>query len=303
MTPFYIVTGFLGSGKTTLLQNILDELGASKKVAVIQNEFAPTGVDGKILKQNNENFHLLEINNGSVFCVCQLNNFVQTVQKLVEDYKPEVIFLESSGLADPISVAELLQTPELNTCVALGGVITIVDAFNFQKGLAGLTRFKHQIMVADIILLNKIDLLSDASVQTIEGIRKLNPFAKIVKTKYASISWDTLSLNTGAGSAADRYVGIESEGRPTLKAMVLRSHQKIARENFDQFIDMLQHSCPRIKGFVNLSDGGVVFVQCVFETREVQLLDNYVGQSELVVFSDSLSISDLRKSFKLFANK
>ena len=109
MIPFYIVTGWLGSGKTTLLKNILSKYGNKTRIAVIQNEFAPTGVDGKELKDTGQPFELIEVNNGSVFCVCQLDNFTEALDKLALDYNPDVIFLESSGLADPISIAEILR--------------------------------------------------------------------------------------------------------------------------------------------------------------------------------------------------
>lgn len=110
MTPFYIVTGWLGSGKTTLLKKILTKFGNTKRIAVIQNEFAPSGVDGHELKNTGKPFQLIEINNGSVFCVCQLDNFMGVLEKLTNEYKPEAIYLESSGLADPISIAEILQS-------------------------------------------------------------------------------------------------------------------------------------------------------------------------------------------------
>ena len=93
--PFFLVTGFLGSGKTTFLKRILDNFALSKKIAIIQNEFAPANVDGKELKNLGKPFQILEINNGSVFCVCLLNDFVQSLEAFLEETKPEAIFLEN----------------------------------------------------------------------------------------------------------------------------------------------------------------------------------------------------------------
>ena len=76
----------------------------------------------------------------------------------MNEYQPEIVFLEASGLADPISIAELLQTPSLSNRITLDKSICLVDAVNYFKGLSTLVRFKHQLMVADVIILNKIDL-------------------------------------------------------------------------------------------------------------------------------------------------
>ena len=188
MTQFHLITGFLGSGKTTFLSNILKELAPSHKVAVIQNEFASTGIDGKELQQRVPGFKLIEINNGSVFCVCQLSNFKQTLLKLVSEYAPEQIFLEASGLADPISVVELLQVDGLKELVSLGQIISLVDAANFFKGLNGLVRFKHQVMVADKVILNKTDLADEATLSAIKKeVKQLNPFAEIMPAVFARI--------------------------------------------------------------------------------------------------------------------
>ena len=80
--PFYLITGFLGSGKTTLLKYLLNHVGSRYRIAVIQNEFAPTGMDGMELKRESPDFKLLEINNGSVFCVCQLGKSTIQGQRL-----------------------------------------------------------------------------------------------------------------------------------------------------------------------------------------------------------------------------
>lgn len=303
MVAFNLITGFLGSGKTTLLSNLLDELSSSKRIAVIQNEFAPTGIDGKELKQKNDGFKLLEINNGSVFCVCQLSNFVQSVQTLIEDYDPEIIFLEASGLADPISVIELLQTDQLKDIVSLDKIISLVDAPNFFKGLSSLVRFKHQIMVADKLIINKTDLLDDSIDNIQDELKKLNPYAEQITTTYGQVDWNELTVNEfSKGSAAERYRGQESEGRPDMKACVLRTHDKISETQLSAFIDALIKQCPRVKGYLNLDDGRVMSVHTVFDTKELLMLDNYVGPSELIAFGYGMNISILRKLFKNFTD-
>src|SRR5690554_3912120 len=243
MVPFYLITGFLGSGKTTLLSNILSELSAVKRIAVIQNEFAPSGIDGKELQQEHRDFRLVEINNGSVFCVCQLSNFVQNMQKLIEEYQPEIIFLETSGLADPISIVELLQVDELREKLTLDKSICLVDAIHFFKGLNSLVCFKHQLMVADKIIINKTDLFKGNIDDIVQEIKESNPYADIILTTYAKVKWHEFELREPVnGNAAIRFIGEKPAGRPAIVASVLRTHDKMSEGQLKAFVVELQLS-------------------------------------------------------------
>lgn len=307
MIPFYLITGFLGSGKTTLMKNILKEVGAQKRVAVIQNEFASTGIDGIELKREVPAFKLVEVNNGSVFCVCQLSNFVNSVEQLIEEYKPEVIFLETSGLADPINIAELLQMGSLATKVSLEKVITVVDAKNFFKGLHKLTRCKHQIMISDLLIVNKVDINPEAKTLIVPCVKGINPFVEIVQSTYCRIDiellWRTSDLN------AQKYIGRKSEGRPNVLAVVLRTHTAISNDGLSDFLKDMSAEVIRIKGFVNMKEGGVKAFHSVYEQIEIKNIDDYSGPSEIIAFGEGLSpqylkekFNEYSKSFKLNIN-
>ena len=83
----------MGSGKTTFLKRIIKQYSSEKKIGIIQNEFAPANIDGAELKKSGKDFNLLEINNGSVFCVCLLGDFVKSLEKFVDEYKPDDIII------------------------------------------------------------------------------------------------------------------------------------------------------------------------------------------------------------------
>lgn len=304
MVKFNLITGFLGSGKTSLLKNLLCELSKQKRIAVIQNEFASTSVDSKDLQLGSNDFELVDINNGSVFCVCQLSNFEHTLDKLLKEYHPEIVFLEASGLADPISIAELLQTPSLSDRITLDKSICLVDAANYFKGLSTLVRFKHQLMVADVIILNKIDLF-DGDIEVIKrSISDLNPFADILPSVFAEVTWEKLSdsiLHTSF--AAQRFKGQKSEGVPDMKACVLRVHDKLDIEGLKLFVGELQTKCLRIKGFVNLKDGSTVLLQSVFERLDIKPVNNYSGRTEIIAFGLDIDIVYMRQLFKKYCNK
>ena len=317
--PLYLITGFLGSGKTTLLKNILARYSDKKRIAVIQNEFAAKGIDGIELKLTGSGFKLVEINNGSVFCVCRMANFVESVQNMVEEYRPEMIFLEASGLADPINIIELLGREGLNGRVGLANVITIVDAPNFEKGRKTLTRFRHQIMIADTVLINKSDIFDGNNSRLQMQVRDINPFARIIDTTYCktdlkdliSNGEEILKFNTSClkypakynnasnfpgnmRRAAAAYTGRKPEGRPDINACVLRAHEKLTLEGLRLFVKELQDLSSRVKGFINLKNGNVMAVQTVFEHCVISQVRGYDGPSELIAFGRELTPRYLR---------
>ena len=333
--PFYLVTGFLGSGKTTFLKDVLARYSGGKRIALIQNEFAAQGVDGAELKLTGSGFKLVEINNGSVFCVCLMATFVESLQQVIKEYKPDMIFLEASGLADPINIIELLGREGLKDRVGLAHIITIVDAPNFEKGMKMLPRFRHQIMIADTVIVNKSDIFKGSYTSLSDDIRNLNPFTRIIKTTYCKTdlkdlifpddnnpeSTESVSENVGeitssrstsyeasqrnisgegnftpanVHKAAASLTGIKPGGRPEINSCVLRAHEKLTPEGLTSFINELQESSPRIKGFINLTNGNVMAVQTVFEHCDISQVSGYDGPSELVAFGRDLTPRYLR---------
>lgn len=304
MIEFNLITGFLGSGKTSLIKNILNEYSQKKRIAVIQNEFAPTGIDGKELKRSAKDFHLVEVNNGSVFCVCMLDSFIQALEKLIKDYQPEMIFLEASGLADPVNIIELLQSPQIKDHITLKYILSVVDAPNFMRGAKVLPRYRHQIMVADYVLINKTDLFAGDLSEISREIRELNPYAELSETQYCQIPAGIFySESSNSGIAAQKFVGRISEGRPSMNVGVIRTHDKISRENLMIMIRKIQNDCPRIKGYVNLLEGKIAAVQSIYDDLKIEIVDSYLGPTELIFFSEEISLKDLRVLFKKYAEK
>ena len=298
MTNFHLVTGFLGSGKTTLLKNVLEHYARSRRIAVVQNEFAASSTDGKMLEMTGHPFRLVEINNGSVFCVCILGTFIQTLERVLNEYKPEWIILEASGLSDPINIIELLQTSPLRDQIRLSQIFNVVDALNFERGMHSMPRFRHQIMVADQVLINKKDLYQGDIESLRARIREVNPFATITETSYCRIPLhEDFSPCVTVNDAARVFGKSTSGGRPEMKASVLRIQQRITMEGLDAFIGEVSVKSPRIKGFVNTTEGVVVGVQSVFGTYNKELIPDYHGPTEIIVFSENLTPGLLRGMF------
>ncbi|MBK6283442.1 MAG: hypothetical protein IPF54_13020 [Draconibacterium sp.] len=113
---------FSGSGKTTFLKRIIDKYSDEYKIGIIQNEFAPANIDGAELKKSGKDFNLLEINNGSVFCVCLLGDFVRSLEKFIDEIQPEILIIEASGLSDTTSVAEVISSGSLSEKIYLAPI-------------------------------------------------------------------------------------------------------------------------------------------------------------------------------------
>lgn len=187
--PVTVLTGFLGSGKTTLLNRILTE-NHGKRVAVIENEFGEVGVDNELVVNAEE--EIFEMNNGCICCTVRgdLIRILGNLMKRKDRF--DHILIETTGLADPAPVAQtFFVDDEMKERLALDGIVTMVDTKHIWQHIDDSDEAKEQIAFADVLLLNKIDLVEPAEVDKLEArIRQMNPAAKIYRTRDASIALD-----------------------------------------------------------------------------------------------------------------
>ena len=194
--PVTVLTGFLGAGKTTLLNRILTtEHG--KRVAVIVNEFGEVGIDNQLVVGADE--EIFEMNNGCICCTVRgdLIRIISNLLKRKERF--DYMVIETTGLADPAPVAQtFFVDDDMKRRLMLDAIVTVVDAKHIWEHLDSSPEAKEQIAFADVILLNKIDLVDAADVQRLEDrVRAINTMAKIYRTRDAQIEVDRL-LNVGA---------------------------------------------------------------------------------------------------------
>jgi len=304
--PFFLVTGFLGSGKTTFLKRILEKTPNHKKTAIIQNEFAPASIDGVELKRGEQKFELLEVNNGSVFCVCLLSDFISSLEEFVIEHQPDQVFLEASGLSDPIAIAQILQSEALQPLLYLEKVWTIIDAKHFSEKHKLITSLQHQLRIADVVILNKTDLVDEERIQLLkEEIKVLNPMASISPSSYCKLSpeeWsEELQQTAVAIKNAKQNAAVESCGRPPISAGVLKSSRKISRAHLEQFIDKYSEQTIRIKGFAKLENGEGISVQTSFQEKTYTKVDHYPGGTLLIAMGAQFNLSEFSKDYRKLA--
>ena len=292
--PFHIISGFLGSGKTTFLKRIIEKYSSQTKIGIIQNEFAPANIDGAELKQSGQDFNLLEINNGSVFCVCLLGDFVRSLEKFIDEYKPDIVVIEASGLSDTTSISEIISASSLAEKIYLASNWCLVDAQNFTKVGLMKQRVSHQIKMADVVVINKIDLVEDGLEIIQEEIKRANPFAEIKKTTFCEIDFEM-----GNSAINKFYFGeVKTLGNPNINSMVIKSGRKLSRNSLELFLNEWAPKAYRIKGFVNLKAGKTAAVQCSFDTIEVIPMENDFHPTELIAMSDQFTLKEWNRDFK-----
>ena len=206
--PVTVLTGYLGAGKTTLLNRILTE-NHGKKYAVIVNEFGEIGIDNDLIVESDE--EVFEMNNGCVCCTVR-GDLIRVVEGLVK--RPggfDGILGETTGLADPVPVAQtFFMDDDVRARAKLDAVVAIADAKHLTVSLADSPEAQEQIGFADVILLNKTDLVSAEELADVERrIRAMNPHALIHRTERCAIPLDRV-LGRGAFDL-DRILTLEPE--------------------------------------------------------------------------------------------
>src|SRR5436853_3354576 len=184
--PVTVLTGYLGAGKTTLLNRILSE-PHGKKYAVIVNEFGEIGIDNELIVGADE--EVFEMNNVCICCTVR-GDLIRILQGLMRRKgKFDAIIVETTGLADPAPVAQTFFVDEnVGGKTRLDAVVTVADAKWLKDRLKDAPEAKNQIAFADVILLNKADLVAPEELREIEmRIRGLNPYAKLHRTERCAV--------------------------------------------------------------------------------------------------------------------
>ena len=206
--PVTVLTGYLGAGKTTLLNRILSE-PHGKRYAVIVNEFGEIGIDNELVVGADE--EVFEMNNGCICCTVR-GDLIRIIEGLMRRKgKFDGIIVETTGLADPAPVAQTFFVDEnVGRKTRLDAVITVADAKWLKDRLKDAPEAKNQIAFADVILINKTDLVTDGELREVEArIRGINPYAKLHRTHRSQIALaEVLGRNA---FDLDRILDIEPE--------------------------------------------------------------------------------------------
>ncbi|AFL50970.1 G3E family GTPase [Sinorhizobium fredii] len=207
-TPVTVLTGYLGAGKTTLLNRILTE-PHGKRFAVIVNEFGEVGIDNDLIVDADE--EVFEMNNGCICCTVRgdLIRIIEALMRRRERF--DGILIETTGLADPAPVAQTFFVDEdVRSKTRLVSIITVVDARHLLGEIDRAHEAQEQLAFADTIILNKIDLVTEEAITSVEErIRCINPTAGILRSERCNL--DIASLLDRKAFDLDRILEVEPD--------------------------------------------------------------------------------------------
>lgn len=316
--PATVITGFLGSGKTTMIRNLLENANG-KRIALIINEFGDLGVDGGILKgcgiEACREEDVIELNNGCICCTVA-DDFIPTMTKLLERAdRPDHIVIETSGLALPQPLVAAFNWPEIKTQVTVDGVVTVIDAAAVAEGRFADDHdkvdaqreaddsldhespleelFEDQIHAADLIVLNKADLIDAVKLDHVKAdvsersTRRLN----MVPASFGKLGADVL-LGLGVGTESDianrkshheiHHADGHEHDHDEFESFVVESGSVTDPKAFTEQLKNIiaTHDILRLKGFVDVPGKPMRLVVQAVGQRIEHYFDRPWGQDE-----------------------
>ncbi|MFG0587723.1 zinc metallochaperone GTPase ZigA [Acinetobacter sp. YQ_14] len=285
--PVTVLSGFLGAGKTTLLNHILNNR-EGRKIAVIVNDMSDVNIDAALVRDGGAELSrtdekLVEMSNGCICCTLREDLLIE-VRRLAQDQRFDQLVIESTGISEPLPVAETFTFEDengvsLNEFARLDTMVTVVDAFNFLKDYSSIDSLQmrgeslgeedqrnvvdlliDQIEFCDVIILNKVDLINEDEKQKLFGIlHSLNPRAKIEVSEFGQVNLDrVLNTNLFDFNAAAQAPGwlkeLRGEHTPEteeygIQSFVYRARRPFHPQRFFDFINSEWKGVIRSKGF------------------------------------------------------
>ncbi|NET59801.1 MAG: GTP-binding protein [Symploca sp. SIO2E6] len=252
--PVTIITGFLGSGKTTLLNHILQNFD-NYKVAVLVNEFGDINIDSQFLNAVEED--MIELTNGCICCTIN-DNLTDAVYRVIERHEQiDYLIVETTGVADPLPIALTFLGIDLQELTQLDAILTVVDAETFISEAFNSEAANQQLMYGDMILLNKVDLVAEAELNTIEThARTIKQGARILRCEYGRVPLSLiLDVNFSESGSSQKALSAPESGASAhlandgFMSMSFQSNRPFAMEKFQQFLSyQLPDNVFRAKG-------------------------------------------------------
>ncbi|MBM3463870.1 MAG: GTP-binding protein [Armatimonadetes bacterium] len=268
MVKIHLVTGFLGAGKTTLLRRLIEKGLSGEKFVLLVNEFGEVGIDGALLKRRGHD--VMELSSGCVCCEVS-GDLVRTVRDMIDEYQPARLIMESTGIAEPARILSTLwSSQEIMARARVEPVICLVDASAFEAMMQTLGYYYFcQVQAADIVLVNKVDLVDAAAVKKVDAaIKDMNKRVFIFHSVHGDVDLPSLFFADKAETESERRARAKKvvdaapggahdhEREAIFESFVYEDATKtFDRGALEKYLDKLPKSLFRLKGTARTGDG------------------------------------------------
>lgn len=297
-----IISGFLGSGKTTLIKKLL-KVHENEKIVLIENEFGEIGIDGEIIER--EGFQVFEISNGCICCIMQ-KDFVEMLSRVIEDFKPERILIEPTGISILSEIIEILNRVEFRDICKINSIITVVDGVNYlEQSEAFGEFFEDQITNAKTLILSKSQFCGENKVENIiQSLRTLNSEAQILTSNWNELTPGDIGKLLNEEKNIELNELFHAQYKPCSEnefdTFALETRQKYSKEELCCVLSKLREgiygNVLRGKGFIKGIDS---FFDFSYTNGEFTINESKTKTSgKICIIGKGLNEKELKKLFK-----
>ena len=305
--PVTIITGFLGAGKTTLLNHLIEN-NPDKKFAIIENEFGDIPIDQELVVNAKEG--IFEMSNGCICCSLNVE-LGELLQKLMrEEYKFNHLIIETTGIAEPDGIAAAFIGGNNSTRFVLDGTICLADAHDILKNLAERGEAHKQVTFADVIVLNKTDLVTEDQLREVEiMLKNHNADAPVYRVNYGKVVANLLNLQAYDGNRLENKLlnPHHHHHHNELVAHSFEFGEPLVAEKFEHWINMLLflsgYQIYRIKGILNIEgESHKIIFQSVRSNSKIEVgspwREGEIRKSMIVFIGSNIKKQPLEKGLR-----
>jgi G3E family GTPase len=298
-----VISGFLGSGKTTLIRKLLKAY-ENEKVVLIENEFGEIGIDGDIIER--DGFEVFEISSGCICCIMQ-KDFVNLLLRIMNEFKPERIIIEPTGISILSDIIEILRKPEFAERCNINSLITVVDSMNYLEQCEVFGEFfEDQIANASTLVLSKSQFVDEERIaEIISSLRDLNIEANIITADWGTLKMDDFHSLLQGELIMDFKDILHAEYRPCREnefdTFAIESSNKYTKEELEGLLKELQNprygQVIRGKGFLKGHD---CYLEFSYTNGQFTVNENSLKSSgKLCLIGKGLKELELKELFKV----
>ena len=298
-----VISGFLGSGKTTLVKKLL-QAHLQEKVVLIENEFGDIGIDGDLMER--EGFEVFEISSGCICCIMQ-KDFVQMLARIIEEFHPQRIIIEPTGISILSEIIDILHKPQFSSLLQINSLVTVVDSVNYLQQCEVFGEFfEDQITNASVLTLSKSQLVDRKTIAEITtSLREFNQDGEIISKPWDALGPEELETLLDAQADLDLSDILHTDYKPCseneFEALALKTSRTFSQEELERCLSLLSQpqygQVLRGKGFLKGSQG---FLDFSYTNGQFTVSPSrFKSSGKLCLIGKNLREADIKALFKI----